>query len=77
MHFKREDMVWGRQRERFRDFPHDCLLIARMPDSVDATTINKVCASGLKSVMLASQNIKLGVRGVMVAGGMESMSNAP
>ncbi|KAI9634547.1 Thiolase, N-terminal domain-containing protein, partial [Dioszegia hungarica] len=50
---------------------------AGMPDSVDATTINKVCASGLKSVMLASQNIKLGVRGVMVAGGMESMSNAP
>lgn len=52
-------------------------LTISIPESTDATTINKVCASGLKSVMLASQNIQLGVRDVMVAGGMESMSNAP
>jgi acetyl-CoA C-acetyltransferase len=48
-----------------------------LPESTDATTINKVCASGLKSVMLAAQNIALGQRGIMVAGGMESMSQAP
>jgi acetyl-CoA C-acetyltransferase len=48
-----------------------------IPDSTDATTINKVCASGMKSIMLASQSIQLGQRGVMVAGGMESMSQAP
>lgn len=49
----------------------------RIPDTTDATTINKVCASGMKAVMLASQSIQLGQRGIMVAGGMESMSNAP
>lgn len=37
----------------------------------------KVCASGMKAVMLASQNIQTGERDLMVAGGMESMSNAP
>lgn len=49
----------------------------RIPDSTDATTINKVCASGMKSIMMASQSIQLGQRGLMVAGGMESMSQAP
>lgn len=43
----------------------------------DATTINKVCASGMKSIMLASQSISTGYKSVVVAGGMESMSNAP
>jgi len=52
-------------------------IAAGIPDSTDATTINKVCASGMKAIMLASQSIQLGQRGVMVAGGMESMSNAP
>jgi acetyl-CoA C-acetyltransferase len=47
------------------------------PVTTEATTINKVCASGMKSIMLAAQNIQTGQRGVMVAGGMESMSNAP
>lgn len=42
-----------------------------------STTINKVCASGMKAVMLASQSIASGYRNVMVAGGMESMSNIP
>ncbi|WRT65863.1 uncharacterized protein IL334_002814 [Kwoniella shivajii] len=50
---------------------------AGIPDTTDATTINKVCASGMKAIMLAAQNIQLGQRGIMVAGGMESMSNAP
>jgi len=47
------------------------------PDSTEATTINKVCASGMKSIMLAAQNLQTGQRDLMVAGGMESMSNTP
>ncbi len=50
---------------------------AGIPDSVPCTTINKVCGSGMKTVMLAAQAIKLGDANVMVAGGMESMTNAP
>ena len=50
---------------------------AGLPVSVGATTINKVCGSGLKSVMLASQSIRLGYSHVVVAGGMENMSLAP
>ncbi|TNY19355.1 Thiolase, N-terminal domain-containing protein [Rhodotorula diobovata] len=53
------------------------VLGAGMPESTEATTVNKVCASGMKAVMLASQNIQTGQRDLMVAGGMESMSNAP
>ena len=45
--------------------------------NVPCTTINKVCASGMKSVMLGSQSIMLGINDVVVAGGMESMSNIP
>ncbi|KAL0949746.1 hypothetical protein HGRIS_009785 [Hohenbuehelia grisea] len=52
-------------------------LASGMKTSSDATTINKVCASGLKSIMLAAQSIKAGDRNIVVAGGMESMSNAP
>lgn len=52
-------------------------LTAGLNASSDATTINKVCASGMKSVILAAQSIKLGDRTVVAAGGMESMSNAP
>ncbi len=48
-----------------------------IPDEVPAVTINKVCGSGLKSVMLAAQAIKCGDASVIVAGGMESMTNAP
>jgi acetyl-CoA C-acetyltransferase len=50
---------------------------AGIPASVSAVTINKVCGSGLKAVMLAAQAIKAGDRQVIVAGGQESMSNAP
>ena len=50
---------------------------AGVPSSVGATTINKVCGSGLKAVMLADQAIRLGEARVVVAGGMESMSLAP
>src|SRR5215207_4200634 len=52
-------------------------LKAGIPSTVSALTINKVCGSGLKSVMLAAQSIKAGDTQVVVAGGMESMSNAP
>src|SRR5688500_5864397 len=48
-----------------------------LPDHVAAVTINKVCGSGLKAVMLAAQGIKTGDIDVAVAGGMESMSNCP
>lgn len=50
---------------------------AQLPDHVSATTINKVCASGLKAVALAVQQIQLGDAEVVIAGGMESMSQVP
>ena len=50
---------------------------AGLPDSIGATTINKMCGSGLKAVMLAHDLLKAGTNKVMVAGGMESMTNAP
>jgi acetyl-CoA C-acetyltransferase len=53
------------------------LLKSGIPATVSALTINKVCGSGLKAVMLASQAIKAGDAEVIVAGGQESMSNAP
>jgi acetyl-CoA C-acetyltransferase len=53
------------------------MLKGGIPSSVSAMTINKVCGSGLKAVMLAAQSIKAGDAQVIVAGGQESMSNAP
>lgn len=50
---------------------------AGIPNSVVCTTINKVCASGMKATIIAAQSIQLGVNDVVVAGGMESMSNVP
>jgi acetyl-CoA C-acetyltransferase len=50
---------------------------AGLPDSVECMTINKVCGSGLKSVMLAAQAIQCGDAEVVIAGGMENMSQAP
>lgn len=52
-------------------------LKAGLPDSVGASTVNKMCGSGMKAVMFAHDNILAGSSSVMVAGGMESMSNAP
>jgi acetyl-CoA C-acetyltransferase len=52
-------------------------LKAGIPATVSALTVNKVCGSGLKAVMLAAQSIKAGDKQVIVAGGQESMSNAP
>src|SRR5215813_7260954 len=48
-----------------------------IPDTVPALTVNKVCGSGLKAVVLAAQAVKCGDAEIVVAGGMESMSNTP
>lgn len=53
------------------------LIFAGLPKETPATTINKVCASGMKSIMLAAQSIMCGHQNAMIAGGMESMSNVP
>ncbi|KAI3716143.1 hypothetical protein L6452_23268 [Arctium lappa] len=50
---------------------------AGIPNTVVSTSVNKVCASGMKATMLAAQSIQLGINDVVVAGGMESMSNVP
>lgn len=50
---------------------------AGVPKNVPCTTVNKVCASGMKAIMLGAQSIMLGQQDIVVAGGMESMSNAP
>jgi acetyl-CoA C-acetyltransferase len=52
-------------------------IFAGLPESVGAVTVNKVCGSGLKAVMLADQAIRAGDAGIMVAGGMENMTRAP
>ena len=52
-------------------------IFAGLPDTVPCTTINKVCASGMKSVMQAAQSIALGDTSIVVAGGMENMSQIP
>jgi len=52
-------------------------IFAGLPASVGATTINKVCGSGLKAVMLAAQSVRAGDGNLLVAGGMENMSRAP
>src|SRR6187431_202940 len=50
---------------------------AGLPDSVICTTVNKVCASGMKAIAQGAQSILLGDADIIVAGGMESMSNVP
>jgi acetyl-CoA C-acetyltransferase len=52
-------------------------IFAGLGEDIPSTTINKVCASGMKSVMVAATQIALGLRDVVVCGGMESMSNVP
>jgi acetyl-CoA C-acetyltransferase len=53
------------------------MLGAGIPDTTSSTAINKVCASGMKAIMVAAQSIMLGTSDIVVAGGMESMSNVP
>ncbi|MFT4153544.1 acetyl-CoA C-acyltransferase [Parafilimonas sp.] len=52
-------------------------MFAGLPENVVATTVNKVCASGMKAIAQAAQSIRLGDADIIVAGGMESMSNVP
>jgi len=52
-------------------------LAAGIPNSIPATTMNKMCGSALKAIMMAADQIRAGEAGVMVAGGLESMTNAP
>ena len=52
-------------------------ILAGLPENVCCTTVNKVCASGMKAIMIAAQSISLGDADVIVAGGMENMSSAP
>lgn len=52
-------------------------IYAGIPNHVDSTTINKVCASGMKATMIGAQQIQLGLEHLIITGGMESMSNAP
>jgi acetyl-CoA C-acetyltransferase len=52
-------------------------IYAGLPKSTICTTVNKVCASGMKAIMMSSQSLMCGHQDVMVAGGMESMSNVP
>jgi acetyl-CoA C-acetyltransferase len=52
-------------------------IYAGIPDTVPCTTVNKVCASGMKAIMLAAQTIALGDADIVVAGGMENMSSIP
>lgn len=52
-------------------------IFAKIPTNKDATTINKVCASGMKATILGAQQIQLGLEDIVVTGGMESMSNVP
>ena len=52
-------------------------LNAKIPDSVPCTQVNKVCASGMKAIMLGAQSVMLGINDIVLAGGTESMSNVP
>jgi acetyl-CoA C-acetyltransferase len=54
-----------------------CAIYAGLGSNIPCTTINKVCSSGMKSIMIAAQSIKSGDAEIIVAGGMESMSNIP
>lgn len=51
--------------------------LAGLPDHINCTTVNKVCASGMKAIMLGAQSILLGDASIVVAGGMENMSSVP
>jgi acetyl-CoA C-acetyltransferase len=74
-----EDVIFGQvlQGGAGQAPARQAALLAGLPESTPALTVNKVCGSGLKAVMLADQAIRAGDASIMVAGGMESMSRAP
>ena len=57
--------------------PRQAMRKAGVPDHVGAVTINKLCGSAMKAVLMASDTLKAGSANIIVAGGMESMTNAP
>src|SRR5947209_5986440 len=74
----REVVIVGAARTPIGSFQGElAALKARLPQSTPCQTLNKVCGSGLKAVILGAQAVALGDADVVVAGGMESMSNVP
>ena len=75
-----EDVVWGcanQAGEDNRNVGRMAVLLAGLPTSVPATTINRLCGSSLDAAMQASRTIETGDADVVVAGGVESMTRAP
>ena len=60
-----------------RNVARMCTLLAGLPDSVPATTVNRLCGSGMDAVIMAARAIRAGEAELMIAGGVESMSRAP
>lgn len=60
-----------------QSFVTSIFIFVGLSKSTACTTVNKVCASGMKSIMLAVQTLQCGHRNLVIAGGMESMSNVP
>src|ERR1035437_10386447 len=63
--------------EENRNVARMAVLLAGLPDAIPAMTVNRLCASGLSAIIIASQMIKSGAAHIVVAGGVESMSRAP
>ncbi len=75
-----DEVVWGcsnQAGEDSRDVGRMALLLAGLPVSVPATTVNRLCGSSLDAIMIASRNVETGDSDVVVAGGVESMTRAP
>jgi 3-oxoadipyl-CoA thiolase len=75
-----DDVVWGAANqagEDNRNVARMAVLLAGLPDSVPGITVNRLCASGLSAVHLASMMVKSGEADVVIAGGVESMTRAP
>ena len=70
-------VIFNHQLDVFKNPARQAALNGGLADHVAALTINKVCGSGLKAVMIADQAIRVGDIDIAVAGGMESMSNCP
>jgi acetyl-CoA C-acetyltransferase len=70
-------MGWVIQAGLGQNPARQAALYGGLPNTVSAVTVNKVCGSGLKAIMMAAQGVQLGDTEIVVAGGMESMSNAP
>jgi acetyl-CoA acetyltransferase family protein len=75
-----DEVVWGDANgagEDNRNVGRMAVLLADLPTSVPATTVNRLCGSGLDAAMMASRTIETGDAGIVVAGGVESMTRAP